>query len=339
MTDGALLHTTTSDRSLRRPCWSLRPLWRMTGRHASVPLRPRRENGVEVEWGCCSNHDGAVRDRHPAGGPETTCRGRQRVLLAALEALVLGDASRFGELFTDDVVVSGPHLGVESLGALHQALGCPEDSLTDVGVVAVCGGHSRGQGAVRVAAQIVAAVKTAALQEIERKLANGKAEASTISWPSSNCATSWPRPTAATPRRSKISKQRIHRWRNSSPNCSTSNQARAGDGDLEVPRSRRPGRRSAWPMRCCASASTTSRARWCASPMRSKAWARRSTRCSQARWMSSRQRRAPTRSPEVMAATRSRRTRMEETTSKGSLARRIRSLQKRSGGVSSSGGA
>ena len=63
--------------------------------------------------------------------------GRQRVLLAALEALVLGDASRFGELFTDDVVVSGPHLGVESLGALRQALGCPEDSLTDVGIVAL----------------------------------------------------------------------------------------------------------------------------------------------------------------------------------------------------------
>ena len=63
--------------------------------------------------------------------------GRQRVLLAALEALVLGDASRFGELFTDDVVVSGPHLGIESLGALRQALGWPEDSLTDIGIVAL----------------------------------------------------------------------------------------------------------------------------------------------------------------------------------------------------------
>ena len=59
------------------------------------------------------------------------------MLLAALEAMLLGDASRFGELFTDDVVVCCPHLAVESLAALEQALGSPEDSLTDIGIVVV----------------------------------------------------------------------------------------------------------------------------------------------------------------------------------------------------------
>ena len=62
---------------------------------------------------------------------------RQRVFLAALEAVVLGDASRFGELFTEDVVFSSPHLMVESLASLQQALGSPEDSLTDVGIVVI----------------------------------------------------------------------------------------------------------------------------------------------------------------------------------------------------------
>jgi hypothetical protein len=54
------------------------------------------------------------------------------VFLAALEAVVLGDGSRFGDLFTDDVVVSSPHLLVQSLPAVHHTLGSPEDSLTDV---------------------------------------------------------------------------------------------------------------------------------------------------------------------------------------------------------------
>jgi hypothetical protein len=57
------------------------------------------------------------------------------VFLAALEAVVLGDASRFADVFTDDVVFSGPHLMVESLDAVQHALGSPEDSLTDVAVV------------------------------------------------------------------------------------------------------------------------------------------------------------------------------------------------------------
>jgi limonene-1,2-epoxide hydrolase len=55
--------------------------------------------------------------------------------MTALEAVVLGDASRFRELFTDDVVFSSPHLIVHSLDAVQHALGSPEDSLTDVQLV------------------------------------------------------------------------------------------------------------------------------------------------------------------------------------------------------------
>ena len=57
------------------------------------------------------------------------------VFLAALEAVVLGDASRFGELFTEDVVFASPHLMVESLPSVQRALGTPEDSLSDVEIV------------------------------------------------------------------------------------------------------------------------------------------------------------------------------------------------------------
>jgi ketosteroid isomerase-like protein len=57
------------------------------------------------------------------------------VFLAALEAVVLGDASRFTDLFTEDVEFSSPHLTVESLDAAQRALGAPEDSLTDVEIV------------------------------------------------------------------------------------------------------------------------------------------------------------------------------------------------------------
>jgi SnoaL-like domain len=57
------------------------------------------------------------------------------VFTTALEAVVLGDASRFHELFTDDVVFASPHLMVESLDAVQYALGAPEDSLTDVQIV------------------------------------------------------------------------------------------------------------------------------------------------------------------------------------------------------------
>ena len=57
------------------------------------------------------------------------------VFLPALEAVVLGDASRFSELFTEDVMFSSPHLVLESLDVVQHALGAPEDSLTDVQIV------------------------------------------------------------------------------------------------------------------------------------------------------------------------------------------------------------
>ena len=59
------------------------------------------------------------------------------MFLAALEAVVLGDASGFVDLFTEDVVFSSPHLTVESLPSLLQALGSPEDSLSDVCIVVI----------------------------------------------------------------------------------------------------------------------------------------------------------------------------------------------------------
>ena len=62
---------------------------------------------------------------------------RGHVFLAALEAVVLGDASRFVDLFTDDVVFTSPHLAVDSLSSLQQAVGSPEDSLSDVILVVV----------------------------------------------------------------------------------------------------------------------------------------------------------------------------------------------------------
>jgi hypothetical protein len=60
---------------------------------------------------------------------------RGLVFVSALEAVVLGDASRFADLFTSDVRFCGPHVVVESLAAVQRALGSPEDSLTEVQVV------------------------------------------------------------------------------------------------------------------------------------------------------------------------------------------------------------
>jgi hypothetical protein len=60
---------------------------------------------------------------------------RPRVLVAALEAVMLGDASRFAELFTEDVEITSPHLSLSSLGALQRELGVPEDSLSDIDIV------------------------------------------------------------------------------------------------------------------------------------------------------------------------------------------------------------
>ncbi len=59
---------------------------------------------------------------------------RPRVLVAALEAVMLGDASRFADLFSADVEFTSPHLSVTSLGSLQRELGVPEDSLSDITV-------------------------------------------------------------------------------------------------------------------------------------------------------------------------------------------------------------
>jgi ketosteroid isomerase-like protein len=74
-------------------------------------------------------------ERSTGAAPGEIVVDRDMVVLAALEAVVLGDASRFAELFTDDILFSSPHLTVESLPAVQRALGCPEDSLTMVEVV------------------------------------------------------------------------------------------------------------------------------------------------------------------------------------------------------------
>ena len=60
---------------------------------------------------------------------------RGMVFGAALEAVLIGDASRFADLFTEDVVFSSPHLVIESLAAVQRALGSPEDSLSDIVLV------------------------------------------------------------------------------------------------------------------------------------------------------------------------------------------------------------
>jgi hypothetical protein len=57
------------------------------------------------------------------------------VFLAALEAVILGDASRFVDLFTGDIVFTSPHLVAESLPSVQHALGTPEDSLSDLDIV------------------------------------------------------------------------------------------------------------------------------------------------------------------------------------------------------------
>ena len=106
---------------------------------ALVPFQPRRVRWLGGRVGLLfqprwSGHGPAPAGAALRGGAPI---GRQRVMLAALEALVLGDASRFGDLFTGDVMVSGPHVVCESLGELQQALGLPEDSLTDLVIVAL----------------------------------------------------------------------------------------------------------------------------------------------------------------------------------------------------------
>jgi hypothetical protein len=104
---------------------------------------PRTVGGKDVAVGCGGRLGllfqprwSAERSRH--GAPP--CQGdvafdRGVVFLAALEAVVLGDGSRFADLFTDDVRFSSPHLSVETLGAVQRALASPEDSLTDIEIV------------------------------------------------------------------------------------------------------------------------------------------------------------------------------------------------------------
>src|SRR4051794_25677768 len=60
---------------------------------------------------------------------------RGRVLVAALEAMVVGDVSRFAEWFTDDVALRAPHVMAHSLGSLLREVGSPEESLTDVQII------------------------------------------------------------------------------------------------------------------------------------------------------------------------------------------------------------
>jgi hypothetical protein len=77
------------------------------------------------------------RRRHTGASPNAVRFDRSDVFLAALEAVLLGDASRFDEVFTDDVVFSGPHVVAESLPVVHRELGTPEDALTDVAITVV----------------------------------------------------------------------------------------------------------------------------------------------------------------------------------------------------------
>jgi len=60
---------------------------------------------------------------------------RAAVFGAALEAVLLGDASQFNDVFTDDVEFVSPHLVVASLTAVQSAFGVPEDSLSEVELV------------------------------------------------------------------------------------------------------------------------------------------------------------------------------------------------------------
>ena len=89
---------------------------------APLDARPYRpwcdvDRTTEVEWVCCSNRGerraGAARVvPHPVAD---TPLDRPRVLVAALEAVMLGDASRFAELFSEDVEFTSPHLSLTSL--------------------------------------------------------------------------------------------------------------------------------------------------------------------------------------------------------------------------------
>ena len=86
-----------------------------------------------------------VEARHAAYPPGGVATDRGAVLLAALEAVLLGDPTDFGDLFTDDVVFTSPHLVVESVSALEHAIGDREESLSDVEILVLTldGSHDR----------------------------------------------------------------------------------------------------------------------------------------------------------------------------------------------------
>ncbi len=65
-------------------------------------------------------------------GPPLT--DRLVVFRLALEASVIGDTSRFGDFFTEDLRFIGPHLAVTSREAAQRSFGGPEYALTDVHV-------------------------------------------------------------------------------------------------------------------------------------------------------------------------------------------------------------
>jgi ketosteroid isomerase-like protein len=56
------------------------------------------------------------------------------VFHAALQAVVLGDASHFRDFFADDVTFASPHLTVTSRSSLQAAVGEPESSLHDIAI-------------------------------------------------------------------------------------------------------------------------------------------------------------------------------------------------------------
>ena len=65
-----------------------------------------------------------------AGGAELPDRGA--VFSLALDAVLRGDASRFADVFSDDVVVASPQYVVAGLASVQRALGSPEESLADI---------------------------------------------------------------------------------------------------------------------------------------------------------------------------------------------------------------
>ena len=68
----------------------------------------------------------------PNDGPpgEWSLVDRRSVVCAAVEVVLLGDASRFDRLFTEDVQFRSPHVVAESLADVHRAVGAPEDALS-----------------------------------------------------------------------------------------------------------------------------------------------------------------------------------------------------------------